>query len=238
MTESARSEIISNKIKEFIQKKPDEFLKLAASIDRLARYTLKGYFDKDEHSGLEMFIKATDKMESGERHWDYENLKIEVMVYQTARSLLSNELSKKSKNKVTFELFEDLAGESMKDEEGNENSNKKRSEGTYSIQETSDNAIIEMLKAELTGKRGKADTVSMMVLEEILNSNITVQREIAERLGIDEKKVRNSFDRIRRARDKVWMKLGSLDREYLDNLRIDYRMNDIKSKKEKEEREE
>jgi hypothetical protein len=238
MSESARSEIIRNKIKDFVQKKPDEFLKLAASIDRLARYILKGYFDEDEHCGLEMFIKATDKMESGERKWDFEKVPIEAMVYQTARSLLSNELVKKSKNKVTIELYEDLSGESMFDAEVNTNGTKRRrSEGTYSIQKAGDDEIIEMLKAELRWATGEADTVSLRVIEEILNSNIIVQREIAERLKIDEKEVRNSFDRIRRARDKVWMRLGRTDREDLESLKIEYRMKDKKDKSIEDEEE-
>ncbi len=238
MSESVRSEIIRNLIKEFVQKEQGEFLKLAASIDRLSRYTLKGYFDEDEHSGLEIFLKATEKIESGERHWDYDNIKIEAIVYQTSRSFLSNELKKKSRNKVTFVSFDDLAGEGMYDEEGSERGIKvSRTEGTYSIQEIRDDKIIKMVKAELPKMNEDGDPISIKVMEEIMKSKTITYEEIAKRLKINEQEVKNSIIRIRRAGDKVWLKLGKLDRERIDNLNRDYRMKDIKDKRINEEEE-
>ena len=226
--DSERTEIISKKIEEFVQDRPDDFLELIAQLDSKARWRMKGYFDEDKYCGTELFNKATEKMESGDREWDYENVKIEAMIHQTVRSLITSELEKINTLKATFVSFDDLAGEERKEETGTEKVNIiRRTDNTVSNPEISDARIIEMVKEKLPKIDGDIDLVSIMVMDEIMENNGTTYEEIADSLKIDKKEVKNAFERIRRARNKVWAMLGKIDKEYLDNLKIDYRMKDV-----------
>ncbi|MCX6158652.1 MAG: hypothetical protein NTY74_11810 [Ignavibacteriae bacterium] len=199
---------------------------------------MKKYFDKDEHCGTELFKKATEKMENGEREWDYDKVKIEAMIHQTVRSLISNELVKITTIDATIVSYDDLAGEEGKEEPGKEKTNIRRTENTYTNTEISDDRIIEMVKDKLPKIDGDIDLVSIMVMDEIMGNNGTTYEEIAGSLKIGEKEVKNAFERIRRARNKVWAKLGDTDKEYLENLKIDYKLKDVVKKIKKSEEKE
>lgn len=231
--ESERTEIINKKIEEFIQERPDDFLKLVAQIDKKTRWIMKGYFDEDEHGGMQMYLNATEKMEDGERNWDYEKVKIEAMIYNTACSLATSELKKFKGNKKSIVNYDDLAGE-----DNGEEDNYQRTESTYIMTEICDDAIVKMLKNNLQLIDGDIDLIAIEVMDAIMNSKAETRLEIAELLKIEEREVRNAIERIRRARNKVWAKLSEIDKEWIDSLKIDYRIKDILKKTNKVDDEE
>ncbi|MFA5010678.1 MAG: hypothetical protein WC644_01880 [Ignavibacteria bacterium] len=235
MNEFQQAELISNKIHEFIEKQPNDYVALIAQLDRLGKSIMGKYHDKDEHNGVELFSKAADKIEKGVRNWGFENVKIEAMIYNSVSSYLTSELKKKINSKIQLISLNNLEGEgnnnseavyyrdgiASNDEDNNGNC------GTYIMQEIDDNAISEMVKKELPLIDGDIDLISIEIMEVIKSGEATKQKDIAEVLKLNEREVRNSIDRIKRAGNKVINKLPETEKQEIENYKIDYRMKDI-----------
>ncbi len=234
MNEFQQAELISSKIKEFIEKQPNDFLDLITQLDRLGKIIMGKYHDIDEHNGLELFNIASKKIENGKRKWAYENVNLEAMIYNSARSHLSSELKKIINGKTPSIFLNKLDGEGNKNEtdynsdgiasidDGNNGNN-----GLYLMQEIDDNIISEMIKKELPLIDGDIDLVSIEIMDAIKKYCITKRKEIAEVLKLEYKDVKNAFERIRGAANKVFSKLPKIDKEEIRNYKIDYRIKDI-----------
>ncbi len=233
------SEIASNKIKEFVETGPQEFLSLIAQLDRLGKSIMGGFFDEDEHNGLQLFTVAVSKIESGERNWNFEEVKLEAMIYNTAKSHLSSELRKILRRKSKLYSNNNPAEEKSQtdeelysmDGEATYEKNKNEKEGTYEIQQIDDNMISEMITKELPIIDGDIDLVSIEIMEVIKRGEATKQKDIADILKLTEKEVRNSIDRIKRAGNKVFNKLPEIEKQEIENYKTDYKIKDIKKHK-------
>lgn len=236
------TEIATQKIKEFVEKQPNDFLALILQLDRLGKSIMKGFFDYDEHNGQQLFNTIVDKIEIGERKWDYERVKIEAMIYNSARSYLSSELHKIVHSKYKIVSLNKLADESNNEEKAlyyrdgaasNDEDNKDNN-GSYEMQQIDDDTISGMIKKELPLIDGDIDLVSIEIMEVIKSGEAIKQRDIAETLKITEKEVRNSIDRIKRAGSKVFNKLPEIERKEIENYKTDYKIKNIKKHKPQE----
>ena len=232
-------EISMNKIKEFVETCPQEFLSLIAQLDRLGKSIMGGFFDYDEYNGQQLFYEIVDKIEKGDRNWDYDNVKLEAMIYNTAKSHLSSELKKKIQCKIKLVSLNKLADESNDNEDGvyyrdgvnsNDEDNKDNN-GSYEIQQIDDDTISEMVKKELPLIEGDIDLVSIEIMEVIRRGEATKQKDIADKLKSTDKEVRNSIDRIKRAGNKVFNKLPEIEKQEIENYKTDYKIKDIKKHK-------
>ena len=228
-------EIAMNKIKEFVETSQKEFLSLIAQLDRLGKSIMKGFFNEDEHNGLQLFTVAVSKIENGDRNWDFEEVKLEAMIYNTAKSHLSSELRKILRRKNKLESNNNPAEENNQINEEHYSTEgaatnekyKRDNEGSYEIQQIDDDTISEMIKKELPLIDGDIDLESIEIMEVIKGGEATKQKDIAEILKITEKEVRNSIDRIKRAASKVFNKLPKLDKEEIENYKTDYKIKNI-----------
>lgn len=228
-------EIAINKIKEFVEKQPNDFLALILQLDRMSKSIMGGFFDYDEHNGQQLFNAIVAKIEKEKRKWDYDKVKIEAMIYNSARSYLSSELNKKVHSKFKLESLNKLADESNNNDKevyyrngvaSNDEENKDNN-GSYEMHQIDDDTISEMIKKELPIIDGDIDLVSIEIMEVIKNGYATKQKDIAEVLKLNEKEVRNSIDRIKRAGNKVINKLPEIEKQEIENYKTDYKMKYI-----------
>lgn len=240
------AEIIRQKIESFVQDTPEKFEALLAQLTRLGRRIMGEYYDADLHGGPQMFVKIYDKIESGDRTWDYENINIEAMFHNSAKSILSGylkkELNKEGKTVSLDEIARQYEPDQIKNlgyyKNGILPAEEKTATATrsYNDKPVSGEIIEEMTKRELMRETGKVDPVVLKVMEAIKNKGVKTRKEIAEILNIDENLVRNAFEKIHRAGDKVFEKLSEADKEYIKTFKTNYRFNETRKRiKEREE---
>lgn len=240
MYEATNAENISQKLESFVQDTPEKFEALLAQLTRLGKRIMGKFYDLDEHGGTQMFLNIHEKIVRDERKWDHENVTLEAMFHKSAESILSSELKKKlyTKNKVLS--YDKLAKRIQADQTENLNnyedgvlpSDEKGREklGSYGIQPASSGLIEQMTIRELRAVNGETDKVVLDVMQVIKEKGVKQRKEIAEILNISEKLVRNAFDKIHRAGNKVFEKLTEADKEYIKTFKTNYRFNETRKR--------
>ena len=72
-------------------------MKLYTIIDNRFKRNLGSYYDQERHSTMQLVLDCFDNIIEGKRHWDYDIVRFEAMLFNTARSLIGNEVSKEKK---------------------------------------------------------------------------------------------------------------------------------------------
>lgn len=213
MSESQRSKIVREKFRSFMcdpQTQP-EFLKIIKKIEQRMKSKYGKYYDVERHSVNQLLLDCVDCLSSGKRYWDYENVKIEAILYNTARSLLGNDIRKEKKDREKMEVqrksYQSADGcESNSPEERQEIKNEDAGSYNSELNTLYDRENIGMAEKEL-----KDDGISLKVMEELMLNDSNI--EIAESLNLKVSDVENARKRIRRAGKNVLLKIsGQINR--------------------------
>jgi DNA-directed RNA polymerase specialized sigma24 family protein len=219
MLESNRSVIIEEKIVDFISnpETQTEYLNLVRVVDNRYRRMLGRFFDEGRHSAVQIIHECFKKMISGKRYWDYDNVKIEPMVVNIAKSLIGNEVRKERnyRNRIGNHLgrprtTDDYDEETEEDVFDYNNDDKAAYNSELNI--FCDREVIQIVKNKL-----KKDKTALAVLDKfrIFNSS----QEISEALKIRISDVDNARKRIRRAGEKILSKFSKMEKRSKEEIR-------------------
>ena len=219
MLESNRSEIIIEKIVDFLSnpETQTEYLNLVRVVDNRYRRMLGRFFDEGRHSSVQLIHECFEKMISGKRYWDYDNVKIEPIVVNIAKSLIGNVVRKERnyRNSIGNHLerprtTDDYDEETEEDVFDYRNDDKAAYNSELNI--FCDREVIQIVKNKL-----KKDKTALAVLDKfrIFNSS----QEISEALKIEISEVDNARKRIRRAGEKILSKFSKMEKRSKEEIR-------------------
>jgi hypothetical protein len=220
MSDSPYSEIVSERIRSFIRnpETQEELSKVLSSIGKKYRRKLGNYYDIERHSTMQLFLDCLDRIISGKRHWDYNKVRIQAMIINTARSLIGSELEKEIENRKTevhLEKPRTSEGEEyLTAEELLDYSNTDRESYKSELNTFYDKEYIRMTEKVL-----KDDKTALEVMEAFMQDNSNIS--IAKRLKIKVSDVENALKRIRRAGEKVLTIISKQNHRTKEEIRVE-----------------
>ena len=219
MTGSDRSEKIKEIISNFISnpKTQPEFLKVVAAIDKRYRYKLGFFYDKERHSTIQLVLDCFEKITNDQRHWDFENVKFEAVLYNAARSLIGNEVRKEKDSRSKMAVYTEKPDIKksygiLTDEDALDFYMDIEDEFDSGFNNLYDREIIKMVQTIL-----KKDKTALSVMEELMASDSNIK--ISETLGITVTEAENARKRIRRAGERVLLVLSTLSKRPKEEIR-------------------
>lgn len=221
MSESRYSEIVSEKLRSFMNEPETqpEFLKVLEVIESNIKRKLGKYYDPERHSSVQLLLDCLDSITSGKRKWDYKNVKIEAILYNTSRSLLGNYVRKEKasydKMEIHLEPYRSAEGcECFSEEDVLDYNNKDEEAYNSEFNTFYDKENIKIVKKVL-----KDDKTALEVMESLMHCNSNIN--IANKLKIKVSDVENALKRIRRAGEKVLTNISKQSHRTKEEIRAE-----------------
>jgi len=203
MSGTPYSEIVMEKLRSFMNdpETQPEFLKVLEVMESNLKRKYGKYYDPERHSTMQLLLDCLDNIISGKRHWDYEKVKVEAIIYNTSRSLLGNDIRKEKvsydKMEIHLEAYRSAEGcECFSEEDVLDYNNKDEESYNSELNTFYDKEVIKMTEKVL-----KADRTALEVMEALMNGDSNIS--ISKKLKITVRDVENALKRIRRAGKKV-----------------------------------